>query len=52
MTTLTPAAKKDLRNKIIELLYEKAPDSSWFTDEFYDKLLDLIDHEYSLLPTV
>jgi len=34
-----------LREAIIKLLYEEAPDTPWLTDAFYDKLLSLIENE-------
>lgn len=34
-----------LREAIIKLLYEEAPDTPWLTDAFYDKLLSLIEME-------
>lgn len=35
-----------LREAIIKLLYEEAPDTPWLTDAFYDKLIALIENEY------
>lgn len=37
--------KKTLREKIIKLLYDEAPESPWMSDKFYDKLLALIERE-------
>lgn len=35
-----------LREAIIKLLYEEAPDTPWLTDAFYDNLLSLIESEF------
>jgi len=35
-----------LRDAIIKLLYEEAPNTPWLTDVFYDKLLSLIESEF------
>ncbi len=37
---------KALREAIIKLLYKEAPDTPWLTDDFYDKLLSLIENEF------
>lgn len=42
---MTPKSNA-LRDVIIKLLYEEAPNTSWLTDTFYDKLLSLIEHEF------
>jgi hypothetical protein len=35
-----------LRDAIIKLLYEEAPNTPWLSDGFYDKLLSLIECEF------
>lgn len=35
----------ELRDEIMKLLYEEAPDSPWLPDVFWDKLLALVERE-------
>lgn len=43
---VTMTNSNTLREAIIKLLYEEAPNTPWLTDIFYDKLLSLIEREF------